>query len=296
MTMGARILPVAVALLLTTTAAASPQAVCSAPHSAPSVGQGGSVGTLSPGAGWVQLSVFGQNAAERFDFAGERQPFFAAGEARTRSVYLTTSVGVLEGLDVWAQAAVHDLRYQDDGGVRERTGLGDIRVAVRGGASLVGLAMPVAIRAGVKLPGNEFPVDATILPLSEGQTDVELSVETARTLAGDALFGLGWIGHRWRFGQTTADRRPGDEWFVHLGLGGRYQSFRWQLGADALRGGAPSQQGVTLTSDRRRLVQLNPSVAWAVGPGEVDIGGHVPISGRNLPSDPGFSIGYRFPW
>jgi hypothetical protein len=294
--MTARFLPIAVALLLATPAPASPQAVCSAPHSAPFVGQGGSGGTSSPGAGWIQLSFFGQNATERFDFGGQRQPFFAGGEARTRSAYLTASVTVFHGLDVWAQAAMHRLRYQDEGGSRERSGLGDIRLAVRGDASLVGLAMPVALRMGVKLPGSEFPVDATILPLSEGQTDVELSVETARTLAGDALYGLGWIGHRWRLGQTSADRHPGDEWFGHLGLGGRLQSLHWQLGADALRGGAPSQQGITLTSARRRLVQLNPSVAWAVGPGELDVGGHVPISGRNLPSDPAFSIGYRLPW
>jgi hypothetical protein len=294
--MVARVFSVAVALILATAVNARSQAVCSAPHSAPSVGQGGSVGTLEPGAGWIQLSFYGQNAAQRFDFAGDRQPFFAAGEARTRSAYLTASVGIFEGLDVWAQAAVHDLRYQDEGGARERTGLGDVRIAARGSASLIGVAVPVAVRVGVKLPGNEFPVDATILPLSEGQTDVEISVETARALAGDALYALGWVGHRWRFGQTTAARQPGDEWFVHLGLGGHHRSVRWQLGADLLHGGAPSQQGVTLTSDRRRLIQLNPSAAWTAGPGEVDVGAHVPISGRNLPSDPGFSVGYRFTW
>ncbi|MGH7477287.1 MAG: hypothetical protein ACRELD_13520 [Longimicrobiales bacterium] len=285
-----------VACIILTATAATAQAVCSAPHSSPTLAQGGTIATLDPGAGWVQLSLYAQNADDRFDSDGFRTPFFAGGEASTRSAYVTLALGILEGVDVWAQAAVHRLRYADQAGVRERTGLGDLRIATRLGTELIGWHAPFTLRAGLKLPGSRFPVDATVLPLSEGQTDAELSVETGRAFAGGAVYALSWVGHRWRFGRTSTDREPGDEWFAHGGLGGRYRTLRWELAAEALWGQPPTQQGLTLTTDRRRMLQLSPSFAWAIGPGEADLGIQAPLVGRNLPSDPGVSLGYRVAW
>ena len=71
----------------------------------------------------MQLSVYSQQADDRFDHSGERRPFFLSGQTTTRSLYATAAVGVAWGVDVWAQAAVHRLRYADEGGELNRTGL-----------------------------------------------------------------------------------------------------------------------------------------------------------------------------
>lgn len=287
---------VALLAVLATAAPVAAQAVCGAPHSSPALAQGGSLETLRPGEGWVQLSGYILNADERFDWSGERRAFFGQGAADTRSAYLTAAVGVIDGVDVWGQAAFHRLRYSDEAGERGRTGVGDIRIAARFGAELFGLDAPVSLRAGVKFPGSEFPVDATVLPLSEGQTDAELAVETGRAFMGGTLYALGWVGHRWRLDRDKGARDPGNEWFAHFGVGGSYSSMRWELALEGLRGAPPVQQGIELRSDRRHLLQLNPSLARAVGPGDVDVGLQFPLAGRNLPSDPGISFGYRIGW
>ena len=62
------LLSTAVALL--TPPATYAQAICSAPHSSPSLTQSGSIKTLPQGAGWLQVSLFRQQADESFNFSG----------------------------------------------------------------------------------------------------------------------------------------------------------------------------------------------------------------------------------
>jgi len=66
--------------------------------------------------------------------------------------------------------------------------------------------------------------------------------------------------------------------------------------AEVLSGAAPRQLGIALPRNRRRLVQLAPALALALGPGEADLGLQLPLAGRNLPSDPGLGVGYRISW
>jgi hypothetical protein len=291
------VLTLATSIMVAWPAPVHPQAVCSAPHSSPVLAGGGSIETLAPRSGWLQASVYGQRSSEFFGTGGDRQPFLAGGRVRTRSLYVTAALGLFRGIDVWAQLPVHNVSYVDDGGSRERSGFGDPRLALRVGPELVGLGgVPLAIRAGVKLPGSQFPVDAAIIPLSEGQTDWELSVETGRAFTGLPLYLLAWAGYRWRGLNETADRKPGDEWFGHLAAGGPVGAFRWELAAEYLRGHPPRHLGFEVPASRRRLMQLQPTVARRVGPGDLEFTSQVPLVGRNLPSGPGFSLGYRIAW
>ena len=99
--------------------------------------------------------------------------------------------------------------------------MGDIRAAVRVGGELLGVRVPFALRAGIKLPGSEFPVNPRVLPLTEGQRDLEVSLESG--WVGDDLpvYLVGWVGYRWRGPNRTAGFEPGDEWFGHVALGGQ---------------------------------------------------------------------------
>lgn len=275
---------------------AGAQAICSAPHSSPSLAQGGSIGTLPAGAGWVQLSLYGQNATEAFNPQGGRQAFLGDSRFDTRSVYITAAVGLLDGLEVWGQLPIHDLSVEGAGGSSASRGVGDIRTAVRVSPEVLGLEWPVALRAGLKVPGSDFPVDATELPLSEGQRDVEVSLESGWTSVWSSLYVVGWMGYRWRSPDLDGAYEPGDEGFAHLALGGTTGLLHWQVGLDGMWGGAPVDQRVVVEASARRLLQAVPTLGVDAGPGRLEITLPFPLAGRNLPSDPSLSVGYRTGW
>lgn len=288
------------ALAIAVLAAAQPvraQAVCSAPHSSPVLAGGGSIHTLAPHAGWVQASVLVQRSSKFFAPSGNRQAFLADGRVRTASLYLTGAIGIARGADAWAQIPLHDVEYEDVGGRRESTGAGDVRLALRVSPELFGAPrVPIAVRAGGKLPGSEFPVDATIIPLTEGQRDWELSLESGRAFQRFPVYVIAWAGYRWREENEKASRKPGDERFAHIAVGGQLFSVRWELASDYLQGRAPRHLGLDVPTAQRRMRQIAPTVGRRAGPGELELTGIVPIAGRNLPAGPAVSIGYRSRW
>ncbi len=274
----------------------SAQAICSAPHSSPTLAQSGSISTMPAGAGWFQLSLYGQRATEFFNFLGSRQPFLSESEFDTRSVFVTAAVGVTEGLELWAQVPTHRLSVDSNSGSSTSTGVGDVRVAARLGAAILDYDVPLAVRFGVKVPGSDFPVDATVLPLTEGQVDVELSVESGRALGEGSTYLMGWVGYRWRSENTAAARRPGNERFGHVAVGGLVGDLSWEVGADGLWGSTPRAQGLRLDDEGRRFLQILPTVGYGVGPGRVEFTSQVPVWGKNLPAGIGVSLGYRTVW
>lgn len=81
-----------------------------------------------------------------------------------------------------------------------------------------------------------------------------------------------------------------------MALGGSAGRVTWELAADGLWGGALTAQGFILDDERRRLVQLLPTVGIGVGPGRLEATAQIPVSGRNLPVGRGLSVGYRIAW
>ncbi len=191
---------------------------------------------------------------------------------------------------------MHRLTVDGDGGESESAGLGDIRGAVRVSPALAGFEWPVALRAGLKVPGSDFPVDATVLPLTEGQVDAEVSLESGYAPEDWPVYLVGWVGYRWRFEDAESQYDPGDERFAHAAVGGTASVLYWELGVDALWGLAPVDQRVVVEGSARRLVQLLPTVGMDVAGGRLELTVPVPVSGKNLPSDPGVSLGYRTAW
>lgn len=272
------------------------QAICSAPHSSPTLTQAGSLRTLPAGGGWVQVAGYGQRADEFFNPNGNRQLFLADSEFLTRSVFVTGAIGVYTGIEFWAQVPLHTLTVESAGGNSKTSGIGDVRLAARLGPELVGADLPLSLRFGAKIPGSEFPVDATVLPLTEGQRDWEVSLESGYRIPDRSLYLMGWIGYRLREENEDAARDPGDEVFASLAMGGELRSFSLDVTADLLWGGTPTAQGFELPGDRRRLFQILPTVGRKVGPGRLEFSGQIPLSGQNLPVGVGMSLGYRWSW
>ena len=223
--------------------------------------------------------------------------FLGNGEATTTSAFLTGAIGITWGVELWAQVPIHALNFDDVTGTRERTGLGDPRVSLRIGSELfTDDVWPVSIRAGIKFAGSEFPIDAAVLPLAEGQVDYEVAVESGWSFGDLPIYALGWIGYRWRTEEAVSETKPGNERYAHLAFGGLLGSVRVELALDALDGGAPSRSGLLIPASARRLIQLTPTLGWSLGAGSLELGAQIPISGRNLPTGAGVSIGYMVPW
>lgn len=255
--------------------------------------------TEAPGTGWFQANLYHHDTRRVFDAEGNAERIFADGHAVTTSLYLSAAVGVVRGVDVWAQLPLHRLVFDDAAGRRLRTGLGDPRVYLRAGPSLFGWhgPVPIALRAGVKLPGGDFPVDAEVVPLGEGQRDWELLLEAGHAFGKRPLYVMGWLGYRWREANRTAARAPGDERFAFAATGGRLMgNFAWKLAMEGWLGRTPRFQGVAVPSARRAMLHVTPHLGWRLGPGVLETGTRLPLAGRNVPAGPAFSIGYFFTW
>jgi hypothetical protein len=277
------------------------QGSCSAPQAGPGSVQGQGVGSLAPGQGWVQASLFWLDTRNRFDQTGAPEVYFNEGHLNLRSFLMTGAVGLVGGLEVWGQLSAHALDFQEISGSRARTGLGDARFWLRAGPRLLGVdesKLPVwlGLRAGVKLPGSDYPIDVLLIPLTEGQRDAELALEVARGFAHGKYVLQGWGGRRWRAENTEAARRPGNEWFGYLSGSVAVGQARVRLAAQMLRGSPYETLGVTVTTSRREMFELFPSVSTVFGPGQVEIGARLPVAGRNLPSGNAITLSYTLPW
>lgn len=249
-----------------------------------------------PGEGWVQLTVIHHDTREEFKRDGDVEPFFADGHMITTSAFVTGAVGLFRGVDAWAQVPVHRLQFDDAAGDRTKTGLGDQRLWLRAGSELLGLGgavpIPIAIRAGVKLPGSDFPVDAEVIPLTEGQRDWEVLVEVGRSFHPVPLYAKGWAGYRWREANEEILWDPGDETFAFAAVGGEASFLSWELALEGTWGDTPVKEGVALPSAERKIVQLLPKIGIPTGPLTLELGGGFPLEGRNLPAGPSLQAGF----
>lgn len=263
----------------------------------PNAGELSAQWVVPQGSGWVDLAVYRQDTETRYDFAGERERFFADGRAISVSTFITAAAGVVRGVDVWTQLALHDLRYNDEAGRRRSTGPGDLKLFVRAGPEALGLnTFPVALRAGIKLPAGDFDVDAEIIPLGEGQVDVELMIELGRSLHPRSLWTSGWVGHRSRFQNTETLRTPGNEWFWFWNGGGRVGATGWTVALEGIHGDDWMIEGLRISSARRRLVQGFITLDHPLGPGHVKLGARRTLGGRNFPAGAALSLGYFVRW
>ncbi len=274
------------------------QACCSAaPSASPGAVSGQGVGSLFPGQGWVQGSVLSLDTRSQFDLARAEGLYPVGGRLDLRSFLIAGAVGVVTGVEVLAQGALHSLEFESASGSNSRTGLGDVRLWLRAGPRLLGvyesdLPVWVGLRAGVKLPGSGFPVDRSIVPLSEGQTDFELALELGRVLVDGQLAVQAWVGHRWRGNNETVGLKPGNEWFGYASVAAAIGPIHVRLAAQVLDGSPYDTFGLELPSSQRELFGVFPALATQLGPGTVELGAQLPVSGRNLPAGTALTLGY----
>jgi hypothetical protein len=277
---------------------AAGQACCSAaPQAGPGAATGGGVGTLFPGQGWIQGSVVSLKTRAQFDPNGIERVYINGGKLDLQSYLLTAAVGLVSGLEVWAQGALHSLEFQDLGGSLSRTGAGDVRLWLRGGPSLVGVDefdLPVwfGVRAGVKLPGSDFPIDRTVIPLTEGQKDAEVALELGRVFGQGGLAVQAWAGYRWRGTNDLVGVTPGNEWFGYASVAGAVGPVQARLSTQILDGSPYETLGLRLPTSQRKMMGVFLTLATRLGPGSVEMGAQLPMAGQNLPTGTALQVGY----
>ncbi len=250
-----------------------------------------------PGEGWSSLAAYHHDTRKRFGPDGRVLALFADGRAVATSAYLTTAAGLARGLDVWVQLSFHRLRYEDVVGKRSRTGPGDARLWLRAAPlQWLGSGLPVAVRAGVKVPAGDFDVNAEIVPLGDGQTDWEIALEAGHSFWPRSAHVAGWIGHRWREENRESRKDFGNEWFYRLQAGVRAGRLGGALALEGSNGAAGVTEGVRVPNFQRDLVQLQPSLLVDVGPGTLEGGVRLSLAGRNLPAGTAIAIQYFSRW
>jgi hypothetical protein len=263
----------------------------------------------APGTGWAELQLAHQRTDTGFSKNGnvvaldELDP---DAQSIITTARLTGALGLVRGLDTWVDLPLHRQSFDGAGSDLLTTGLGDPRVFLRAGPSLLGggakvLPVALALRGGVKLTTGTFENDAETISLSQGQRDWSLLLELGKSLYPLPLYVSGWAGYRWREENEEIARDFGNEWVFNAAVGGAVDRFRWKVAVDGLFGQPSIDTRTGFEFAARELVQIIPTVGWRVGPGAIQFGARLPIHGQStrsnrLPASPTATLGYFLAW
>ncbi|MYA64030.1 MAG: hypothetical protein F4139_04760 [Gemmatimonadetes bacterium] len=173
-----------------------------------SVNRAGAQWVEEPGNVWMALAMYHQDTRERFGAGGDVEALLAEGHAVATSSFLTTALGIADGVDMWSQLSFHRLRYDDAAADRSSAGLGNLKLWLRAAPlRWLGSSVPFAVRAGLKVPLGDFEdVAADEIPLGDGQRDWEVLAELGHSFWPRSVYVSGWVGYRWREENTESMR------------------------------------------------------------------------------------------
>jgi len=241
--------------------------------------------TSDKGKAWLDLSSYYHDTRTQFWFDGTEIELFEEGHIVTSATFLTGSVGLSKGLDAWIQIPFVRSQFDDIAGQRTSQGLGDPRFYIRADPQLFGFqTIPMALRLGFKAPIGSFETDAEIVPLGDGQLDLEAILELGYSSPTGNLYTLFWIGYRWRFENEESLFLPGNEISSLLKVGAKSGKLSANGSLELLNGTAPRSQGLEISSGKKELLQFSPSIGYDFGQAVLNLGLRHPINGRNFAS------------
>ena len=241
---------------------------------------------------WGQISFFHQTTEERYFLDGERIPYFFEGRNQTSGLFLDLRYGVLGRLELVLQAPVYRLAFDDLADSRRSTGIADVRAGAR--FAILNGTNVLTAGVAVKFPTGEFVNDAEVVPVGEGQYDVDLTIEAGRSFWPRRAYVSALVGYRLRGANDENGIHPGNEllWLIE---GGHKLVSRLSLKAVArgLHGGSSTSFGLDIPTLKREAVYLQPGLVWDLGKERsVELAFPFTVKGRNWPA--GLSVGVGF--
>ncbi len=235
---------------------------------------------------WVKSALFWQRTDEEFDLTGTRRQRIDLGEANSWAVFTDIIVGLHPRVDLWLQIPFLDLRFTNVAEDLRSTGFGDLRGWIRWQPIALNRgATPLALRAGAKAPLGPSPLDVTIIPLGEGQWDLEVFGEVGHSFWPVPAYAELWLGYRARFENETLRKDPGGEFVFLAELGGNPLSGTLlKVTADGMVGRNWIVEGVRTASSRRIVTLHFGAGARLVKQLWLEGGLRVPVAGRNFPA------------
>ena len=241
---------------------------------------------------WVKSTFFWQKTDQEFGPSGDRRREPTGGESNSRAIYTEIIVGLLPTLDLWVQIPYLDLNFTSPSVTENSQDLGDLRFWLRWQVlSLDNGRTPVSLRAGAKAPLGFAPIDALLVPLGDGQWDIELFGEIGHSFWPAPAYAELWLGYRHRFENTETRKNPGEE-FVFLVESG-VNPTPWSLlkvTLDGFVGGNWIVEGVT-TATARRILTLQLAGGVKILGAWLESGVRLPLKGQNFPAGPQLIIG-----
>jgi hypothetical protein len=245
------------------------------------------------GRAWVKTAAFWQRTENRFNELGERTVWFGSGESDARALFTDIIVGVHPSVDVWFQVPYFDLRFEDAADDLRTTGFGDIRGWIRWKLFDLGNgSTPVAIRAGGKAPIGSSPRDAPLIPVGDGQWDLEGFAEIGHSFWPFPAYGEIWLGYRARFANDEKLKDPGGEYVFLTEVG--VNPIGGTLVKVTLDGffGRNWISDRVVTATKRRIATLQFAAAVrTIGPLWTEGGIRLALAGRNFPAGPQLVLG-----
>jgi Putative MetA-pathway of phenol degradation len=244
---------------------------------------------------WVKVSGFLHQTKDQYRSNGEKLPFLNSNaEATSKAVFVDALIGITDHLDFWAQVPYFDLNFNDDADNRHSSGVGDIRLSARYNLfKLRGGSIPISVRFTAKIPVVDFPIDAEVIPVGEGQWDYEAWLESGISFWPIPAYGVLWLGHRWRTKNEDTTRNPGNEIAILAELGGTLKGpLGGKIVLDAIYGQNGSLQGINVSGDKREITYLQPALTYQLSPSlSIEAGSRIPLAGKNFPAGPQFTVG-----
>jgi hypothetical protein len=134
------------------------------------------------------------------------------------------------------------------------------------------------------MPVGDFDVRSSVIPLGDGQRDRELMLEIGHSFYPAPLYVMGWAGYRWRESGDEGRLDFGNERFFYVAAGGTAVIVDFKVSLEGWYGATPIFNAVRDEGAEREMVRLSNSFLIDIGPGQLEIGGRVPLSGSNLPA------------
>ena len=238
----------------------------------------------------VQVAFLHQDTTDRYFLDGDRIPYFFEGRSRTSAVYVDARYGLTNRIEAMLQVPFFRVRFDDLSDDRQSSGLSDVRFGVR--YNLLKDSPVVTLDARVKFPTGTFINDAEVVPVGEGQWDLDLAGEVAHSFWPRPFYVNGRAGYRFRGPNEESGIDFGDEvfWLVE---GGYAVTARigLKLVARGLHGQEGTSFGLAIATLKREAVYLEPGlVIRASRSWIVEFAVPFTVAGQNWPAGPVFSL------